>query len=232
MEENKFDEVDHRSVQIVFARHIPDFKYSEHFKTIEPTFDRKLIWCLSWDNFVESFKLKPKSITINAHHLKGESFVEVLNMIETLSKLVGCSTDMTITLGVDLATPHFLIKEAQKSKIMGIIPSGNDFGFEETLKGYKAQWANINYWPKSIIDQLPGAKKLTTRADSTEIKLTNRQKQIFNIVMNRGCSNKHIAKLMGISESTVKLHLSHIFKKFGVKNRTQLAVFCKDITIS
>jgi DNA-binding NarL/FixJ family response regulator len=45
------------------------------------------------------------------------------------------------------------------------------------------------------------------------------------MVVDRGLSNKNIARTLTISESTVKLHMGHIFKKYGVKSRTQLAVF-------
>ena len=60
-----------------------------------------------------------------------------------------------------------------------------------------------------------------------EIELTPRQNQIYKIVSERGVSNKVIAKMLNLSESTIKLHISQIFKKFGVKNRTQLAVYAK-----
>jgi two-component system nitrate/nitrite response regulator NarL len=48
------------------------------------------------------------------------------------------------------------------------------------------------------------------------------------MVTNRGASNKMIAKTLNISESTVKLHIGTILKKFGVRNRTQLAIFGKN----
>jgi DNA-binding NarL/FixJ family response regulator len=62
------------------------------------------------------------------------------------------------------------------------------------------------------------------------IKLTSRQNQILDMVTNRGASNKMIAKTLNISESTVKLHIGTILKKFGVRNRTQLAIFGKSYT--
>lgn len=65
------------------------------------------------------------------------------------------------------------------------------------------------------------------KSSSVEVKLTARQHQIFDIITTRGASNKHIAKMLNISESTVKLHVGSIFKKYGVRNRTQLAVFAK-----
>ena len=53
--------------------------------------------------------------------------------------------------------------------------------------------------------------------------LTPRQKEVLEEVCN-GMSNKEIARHIGMAESTVKLHLTEIFKKFGVKTRTQLII--------
>ena len=57
--------------------------------------------------------------------------------------------------------------------------------------------------------------------------MTPRQEQIHTLISTRGASNKVIAKTLNISESTVKLHVSAVLKKYGVKNRTQLALFSK-----
>ncbi len=40
----------------------------------------------------------------------------------------------------------------------------------------------------------------------------------------RGASNKEIARELGLQEVTVKLHLTRIFAKMGVRNRSQAAV--------
>jgi DNA-binding NarL/FixJ family response regulator len=40
-----------------------------------------------------------------------------------------------------------------------------------------------------------------------------------------GCSNRDIAKQFGLSEETVKRHLSNIFDKTGVSTRLELAMF-------
>jgi len=56
------------------------------------------------------------------------------------------------------------------------------------------------------------------------MNLTPRQAEIL-LWVQRGLSNKQIAKRLNLVESTVKLHMTGILKKYGVKNRTQLAVF-------
>lgn len=54
--------------------------------------------------------------------------------------------------------------------------------------------------------------------------LTKREKEVLIQVAN-GMSNKEIANNLDISERTVKNHISNIFKKIDVSDRTQAAVF-------
>ena len=54
--------------------------------------------------------------------------------------------------------------------------------------------------------------------------LTGREKEVLIQVAN-GMFNKEIANTLNISERTVKNHISNIFKKIDVSDRTQAAVF-------
>jgi DNA-binding NarL/FixJ family response regulator len=217
-----------RPIHIHFTKTPPPEEKLEKFRSADASLQRKVVFCHTWSQLTALFKLCPASISINECQLKDTSLIETISMIETLSNFVSCcSSRITISIGVNRSTPYSLIKDAQKTRVVGIVPSCDEFDCEETLKGINAQWNGIPYWPKHIINQLPGAVKLKTPPAQSAIVLTPRQQQIFNIVTERGCSNKHVAKIIGISESTVKLHMGHIFKKYGVKNRTQLAVFAK-----
>ena len=59
---------------------------------------------------------------------------------------------------------------------------------------------------------------------NNEIKLTKREKDVLDLLV-KGNSNKDMADTMFISEKTVKNHLTSIFRKLGVKDRTQAAVY-------
>src|SRR5271169_6922330 len=54
--------------------------------------------------------------------------------------------------------------------------------------------------------------------------LTARELEVVTLI-TEGCTNKDIAKQFGISEETVKRHLTNIFNKLGVGNRLELALF-------
>ena len=54
------------------------------------------------------------------------------------------------------------------------------------------------------------------------IKATKRQLDILTQLAYYGYSNREIAQKLGIKEPTVKMHLSSLYKRMGVKNRVQL----------
>ena len=65
----------------------------------------------------------------------------------------------------------------------------------------------------------PGpAAKLAARIQTPE--LTGRQAEILEMVAE-GKSNKEVSRAMRITEGTVKVHLTRIFRKLGVEGRTQ-----------
>ena len=57
-----------------------------------------------------------------------------------------------------------------------------------------------------------------------EPKLTERERDVLRLV-SQGRGNLEIAKELGISEQTVKTHVSSLLEKLGVHNRIQAAVY-------
>jgi two-component system nitrate/nitrite response regulator NarL len=70
---------------------------------------------------------------------------------------------------------------------------------------------------------LEEGKQRQERETSLDL-LTARERQILAYV-SRGLSNKAIAKTLGISHDTVKLHVRHILSKLGFSSRVEAAVF-------
>ena len=54
-------------------------------------------------------------------------------------------------------------------------------------------------------------------------ELTQRQRRVLEL-LSQGMSNKQIARVLAISEITVKAHVSSIFRKLGVTNRVQAVI--------
>jgi DNA-binding NarL/FixJ family response regulator len=63
-----------------------------------------------------------------------------------------------------------------------------------------------------------------TRAGSTNVQLTVREAEVLGLVKD-GLANKQIARRLGISERTVKAHLTSAFARIGVADRTQAALW-------
>lgn len=59
-------------------------------------------------------------------------------------------------------------------------------------------------------------------------KLTPRQLEVLNLIA-QGYQNKHIAHELNLSEHTVKIHITAIFKALGVKNRTQAVLTAQNL---
>jgi len=58
----------------------------------------------------------------------------------------------------------------------------------------------------------------------TTVHLTPRESQIVNL-LTTGLKNKEIATALFLSEGTVKVYLSRLFQKLGVKDRFELALY-------
>jgi DNA-binding NarL/FixJ family response regulator len=54
-------------------------------------------------------------------------------------------------------------------------------------------------------------------------ELTRREQEVLGL-LQQGLSNREIAKTLWISESTVKVHMRHVFEKLGVRSRTEAAL--------
>src|SRR5262249_8883419 len=79
--------------------------------------------------------------------------------------------------------------------------------------------------PSCVMGGGNGAKKDLEEDAARTQSLTARQRTILEL-LSRGDTNKAIARQLGMREGTVKAHVRQIMRKFGVTNRTQLAVVC------
>lgn len=112
-------------------------------------------------------------------------------------------------------------------EVNGIIIEADESNEEEMVEALTDLCQKKYHMPKRIKQKIQEAKKKKKIVTSNEIVLTPRQTQILNLVLSKGASNKVIANILKISESTVKLHITSILKKYGLRNRTQLALFAR-----
>jgi pimeloyl-ACP methyl ester carboxylesterase/DNA-binding CsgD family transcriptional regulator len=65
-------------------------------------------------------------------------------------------------------------------------------------------------------------------ADASAFAALSRRERETLMLLAEGLSNSEIAERLGISEKTVRNHLSHLFDKLGVWSRAQAIVFARD----
>jgi two-component system, NarL family, nitrate/nitrite response regulator NarL len=71
------------------------------------------------------------------------------------------------------------------------------------------------WFEKTLADSFMAARR---------VALSRREGELITL-LSHGLKNKEIAGMLGISEGTVKVYLSRLFQKVGVKDRFELALF-------
>jgi DNA-binding NarL/FixJ family response regulator len=71
---------------------------------------------------------------------------------------------------------------------------------------------------------LPG-RRSDERAEP--VALSAREVEVLRLAA-QGMANKQIARALGISEHTVKIHLGNVFRRIGVNDRTSAALWARD----
>ena len=159
-------------------------------------------------------KVKPDVLLldINMPKLNGIEVLEEIKRkkinVKVLILTVHNEVDYLIR-AVDIGVDGYILKDSESAELKKAIMTVMD---------------GESYIQPKLIPMLN--KRLITR-DSDKEKLeslTGREKEVLIEVAN-GMFNKEIATSLHISERTVKNHISNIFKKLNVSDRTQAAVF-------
>lgn len=146
-----------------------------------------------------------------------------MNGLEVLQKMKDMKMKMKVKVLV--LTVHNEVEYLLKAVDIGV--NGYLLKDSESAELKKAILAVVNgedYIQPSLIPVL-NSKMLDRDSDSSKIEsLTRRELEVLKM-LSYGTYNKEIAEHLNISERTVKNHVSNIFKKIGVTDRTQAAVF-------
>lgn len=166
--------------------------------------------------------------------LDGVSMWDLVRSLNTLSRLetaTNAKKPVALIAGISDTTPLELIRAAKKSPDFATLNPllGGRFTYEMCLDSVR-RYTNWDWTlPKCISDMLKKSKTKETRSKTPT--MTARQKEIFQMIAQQGMSNKHIARALGISDNTVKIHVSALMKRVGCHNRTQLAAYKERIMI-
>ena len=213
---------------VIYYRHEYESIPDDLICSLETDLNCQIEICGSWSNLITLINSqgswpRPILMLVDFERFidKDLTMSEMINMILTMHKCLYIHERAALGVVIEKLYTTEAMKELYESDILGIVPCARTFGYEHTVEALRTLIDQKSHWPKTIIDTITGKK---SKKSSTGIKLTDRQQQVLTLVCNRGLSNKKIASVLKISESTVKIHVSAILKEYGVRNRTQLAL--------
>jgi DNA-binding NarL/FixJ family response regulator len=122
--------------------------------------------------------------------------------------LTSYSDSTRIVAALDAGAVGYLLKDADP---------------EDVLDGVRAVSRGESPIHPRVARQL-----LTSRGEASVpgVQLTRREAEVLGLVRG-GLANKQIARRLGISERTVKAHLTSVFQRIGVVDRTQAALWAE-----
>jgi DNA-binding NarL/FixJ family response regulator len=105
----------------------------------------------------------------------------------------------------------------------GFVPKS--MASETLLSAVKFVLSGGVYIPADLLDEVNRAGMLATpdrprEAGAGRIELTERQEQVLQLLA-RGAPIKIICRELGLSEGTVKTHVTAIYRAFNASNRTE-----------
>lgn len=159
-----------------------------------------------------NYKIDVLLLDIN---LPGRNGIEVLKMVKKVNKNIH-----VIMLTVHNEVDYLLT--ALDNKADGYVLK--DSGSNELIRAIKTVNKGNQFIEPELIPMLNS--RLVRRDSENDLLngLTKRERQIL-VCIAEGKNNLEISKEFDISEQTVKNHITSMFKKIGVKDRTQAAVF-------
>jgi DNA-binding NarL/FixJ family response regulator len=142
-----------------------------------------------------------------------------LNGIEATKQIVEANEDVQVVV---------LTSFADRPQIVAALDAGavgyllKDAEPEEVIRGVRAAAKRESPFAPKVARTL-----LDARAARPEAHLSERELEVLRCVA-QGLPNKLIARSLGISEKTVKAHLTRIYQQIGVTDRTQAALWARE----
>ena len=115
----------------------------------------------------------------------------------------------SVARAIALGANGFLLKTCSRDELLGSIC---------TVVSGK------NVWSHEKLRSVSGALRAPRLAGSLEVSLSEREGEVLRRIAG-GLTNKQIAAEMNIGCETIKEHVQHIFRKIGLTDRTQAAVW-------
>jgi DNA-binding NarL/FixJ family response regulator len=118
-----------------------------------------------------------------------------------------------------------VIRHCMEFGAAGFIPKTNSL---DTMRAAIAQVLDGGRWTPPDFDPSSAPNGQSSAMARRLASLTPQQIRVL-MMLSQGLLNKQIAYELGVSEATVKAHVSAIFQKLGVESRTQAVILATKI---
>jgi two-component system nitrate/nitrite response regulator NarL len=141
--------------------------------------------------------------------------------LELLSQARAENWPTKILLLTAAVEPEPLV-EAIRMKVDGLVLKGA--AGDVLVRAAEAVAGGTQWLDKDAMEQVIG--RLAEPA-AAAVAMTPRETDVVRLVA-QGRRNKEIARDLGISEGTVKMHLHNLYEKLSVSSRTELAILARE----
>lgn len=179
--------------------------------------------CRSGDAAIAAIVEHDPDIAVLDIQMPGATGLAILRDIRTRGALRPKVIILTASLdnaqiveAIELETDGLVLKETVADRIVQCI--------ENVAAG--VQWIENDALKRVIAD----LARRDARAAATR-PLSARENEVARLAA-RGLRNRDIAQALGLTESTVKMHMGHAFDKLGVASRAELAALARDFGLA
>jgi DNA-binding NarL/FixJ family response regulator len=159
-------------------------------------------------------KLKPDVVLMdlrmpNLDGIEATRQIIAANPAVKVIVLTTFDTDNQVLLALQAGASGFALKDSEPSAIIHAI--------EAVMAGQRVMASQV---AQRVLDMISGVKSPKDFYDG----LTAREVEILRLLAG-GKGNKQVAYGLQISEKTVRNHISHIYEKLGIYDRTQAVLY-------
>ena len=144
----------------------------------------------------------------------------VMGGVEATAAVLAICPDVRVVILTSFSDRDRII-EALNAGAIGYLLKDSDP--DEILRAVRAAASGGAPLAPLAARELLGEYFQRSRANAT---ISGREREVLTLVA-KGLQNKQIARTLGISEKTVKAHLTSTFQRIGVEDRTQAALWAE-----
>jgi len=142
----------------------------------------------------------------------------VLDGVEATKQIVADSGDTQVVVLTSFSDSERIVAAIDAGAVGYLLKDAEP---EDVIEGLRAAARG-----ESPLHPRAARQLLTARSSGPGVELTPRERQVLALV-RAGLANKQIARRLAISERTVKAHLTSVFQRIGVLDRTQAALWAE-----